>query len=365
MAPSRVGVLGGGQLGLMLGLEGVGLGLELRFFDPSPEAPAARVGELLVADFGDQAALERFCEGLDVVTYEFESVPVAAARACERRVPVWPPPRALEVAQDRLLEKQLFDRLGIPVAPYAPVDDRASLEAALARLGLPAVLKTRRLGYDGKGQRVLRERGDLEGALESLGGVPCIVERLVAFELECSVLAARSRAGEVVTYPLVENRHAGGILRRSTPLADASPLAPRAREHAERVLSALDYVGVLALELFATSDQGDGLLANELAPRVHNSGHWTLGGAATSQFDNHLRAVMGLPLGEARPLGEVAMVNLIGSMPPREAVLEVPGARYFDYGKRPAPGRKLGHVTVLAPDHASLAARLERLERLL
>lgn len=362
MPATRVGVLGGGQLGLMLGLEGAPLGLELRFFDPSPEAPAARAGSLCVGEFTDLGALERFAQGCEVITYEFESVPVQAARACAAHAPVWPPPEALEVAQDRLLEKQLFDRLGIPVAPYEPVSSDAELERAVARLGLPLVLKTRRLGYDGKGQRVLRHAHELAGALEALGRVPCIAERLVSFEHECSVLAARSRSGEVATYPLVDNRHEGGILRRSTPLDEDHPLTDPARRHVTQVLTELDYVGVLALELFVTEA---GLLANELAPRVHNSGHWTLGGAVTSQFENHLRAVLALPLGETTPLAHVAMLNLIGSMPPREAVLAVPGARYFSYGKRPATGRKLGHVNVLAPSREALGERVARLERLL
>lgn len=356
-----VGVLGGGQLGRMLALAGHPLGLRFRFLDRSPEATAGQVAELHVGEYDDPAVLARFAAGLTVATWEFENVPVTAARRLADLVPVYPPPEALEVAQDRLAEKAFFRTLGIPVAPFAPVDGRADLEAAVARLGYPAVLKTRRLGYDGKGQAVLRAPGDLEPAWRRLGGTPLVLERFVPFERELSVLAVRGRDGATACYPLVENRHRDGILRLSR--APAPGLTPALREEAEghvrRVLQALDYVGVLAIELFQA---GDRLLANEMAPRVHNSGHWTIEGAETSQFESHLRAVLGLPLGSTAARGHSAMVNLIGELPDPRAVLAIEGAHLHLYGKAPAPGRKLGHVTLRADQAERLDEPLARLE---
>ena len=358
-----VGVLGGGQLGRMLALAGYPLGLRFRFLDRAADATSGQVGELVVGDYEDAAVLDRFAAGLTVATYEFENVPVVAARRLAERVPVFPAARALEVAQDRLAEKTLFGELGIPVAPFARVDTRADLEAAAGRLGLPAVLKTRRFGYDGKGQAVLREPGDVEAAWAHLGGVPLLLEGFVPFERELSVLAARGRDGQTAFYPLVENHHRDGILRKS--LAPAPGLTPdltaQAEAHAARVLDALGYAGVLAIELF---QEGGRLLANELAPRVHNSGHWTIEGAETSQFENHLRAVLGLPLGSTAPRGVSAMLNLIGATPDPAAVLAVPGAHVHLYGKAPAPGRKLGHLTLRADEPGDLRRLLASLERL-
>jgi 5-(carboxyamino)imidazole ribonucleotide synthase len=344
-----VAVIGGGQLGLMLGLAGARLGLRFRFLDPAPDAPAARVGELLVGSFDDAGLLARLAEGADAVTVEFENVPADAAPP-----QLLPPARALAVAQDRLAEKQLFGSLGIATAPFRTVDDREGLERAADELGLPAVLKTRRLGYDGKGQAVLRSPAALGEAWKALGGVPLLLERLVPFERELSVLAARSAGGETVCWPLTENVHRDGILRLSR-----APSAPdrrsEAEELAEAVLAELDYVGVLAIELFEHEGR---LLANELAPRVHNSGHWTIDGAVTSQFENHLRAILALPLGPTEARAPAAMVNLIGTVPPLEQLLSVPGAHVHLYGKEPRPGRKLGHVTLLDP-------RPEHLQRVL
>jgi 5-(carboxyamino)imidazole ribonucleotide synthase len=358
-----VGVLGGGQLGRMLALAGYPLGLRFRFLDRAADATSGQVGELVVGDYEDPAVLDRFAAGLTVATYEFENVPVVAARRLAERVPLFPAARALEVAQDRFAEKTLFGELGIPVAPFARVDTRADLEAAVGRLGLPAVLKTRRLGYDGKGQAVLREPGDVEAAWARLGDVPLLLEGFVRFERELSVLAARGRDGQTAFYPLVENHHRDGILRKS--LAPAPGLTPdltaQAESHAARVLDALGYAGVLAIELF---QEGGRLLANELAPRVHNSGHWTIEGAETSQFENHLRAVLGLPLGSTAPRGVSAMLNLIGATPDPAAVLAVPGVHLHLYGKAPAPGRKLGHLTLRADGHGDLRTLLASLERL-
>ncbi len=359
-----VGVLGAGQLGRMLALAGYPLGLRFRFLDPAPESPASHVTEQVVGDYCDPGALDRFADGLDVVTYEFENVPVEAVRRLALRVPVYPPPVALEVAQDRLQEKRTLNSLGIPTAPWEPVDSPDDLGHALAVLGVPAVLKTRRLGYDGKGQRVIRRPDEADAAWQTLGGVPLALEGYVQFERELSVLGVRSQDGEVRCYPVVENEHRHGVLRRS--LAPAPSVTETLQQEAEsyvmRIMDQLDYVGVLAVELF----EADGnLLANEIAPRVHNSGHWTIEGATTSQFENHVRAVAGLPLGVAAARGCSGMLNVLGTHPDVATVLRVPGAHLHLYGKSARPGRKLGHVTVVAPDRRELASRLAQLETVL
>jgi 5-(carboxyamino)imidazole ribonucleotide synthase len=276
-------------------------------------------------------------------------------------VPVYPPALALETAQDRLAEKQLFERLAIPLPGYVAVTTLADLRAAVDRLGLPAILKTRRLGYDGKGQAVIRAGDDLAAVWESLGGAPCVLEQRISLRRELSVLAVRGRDGETAFYPLTENVHRDGILRTSiAPAPDtAGQLQATAEGYARRILTALEYVGVLALELFV--DDRDGrLLANEIAPRVHNSGHWTMEGAETSQFENHLRAVLGWPLGSTAARGHPAMVNLIGSAPSTDALLAIPGAHLHLYSKSPRPGRKIGHVNVAAETPALRDALLAR-----
>ena len=354
-----VGILGGGQLGRMLALAGYPLALRFRVLDPAPDAPAGDVAPQLAAPYEDAEALARFSAGLDVATYEFENVPVAAVRAVAARVPVHPNPDVLEAARDRLGEKRLFEALGIPTPAFAPVDSRPDLEDALARVGTPAVLKTRRGGYDGKGQAVVRGAPDVERAWHALAGAPLVLERFVTFDREVSVLAVRGRDGDVKVYPVVENVHRGGILRLSrAPAAGAASLEAQAGEHARRVLERFGYVGVLAIEFF---DEGGRLLANEMAPRVHNSGHWTIEGSQTSQFENHLRAVVGLPLGSTAPRGHAAVLNLIGGLPDPAALLAVPEARLHLYGKAPRPGRKVGHVTVVADDRATVDARLAAL----
>jgi 5-(carboxyamino)imidazole ribonucleotide synthase len=361
---TTVGVLGGGQLGRMLALAGYPLGLRFRFLDPAPESPAGQLAEHVGERFDSPAVLDRFAHGLSVVTYEFENVPVPLAQALARRVPVYPPPAALGASQDRLPEKLLFQRLGLPTAPFAPVETRADLDRALAEIGLPALLKTRRFGYDGKGQALIRGPGDAARAWDELGGVPLLLEGFVAFEREVSQVAVRGRDGALAFYPLVENHHAGGILRLT--LAPAPDLRAELQEQAidltRRVLEALDYVGVLAIEFF---QQGGRLIANEMAPRVHNSGHWSIEGAQTSQFENHLRAVLGWPLGEAAVLGPCAMVNLIGRPPAAPAVLTVPGAHLHLYGKSPRPGRKVGHVTVCGATAEQVRERVEQVRALL
>ncbi len=355
-----IGILGGGQLGYMLALAGYPLGLHFRFLDPSPEAPVGRIAQRVTANYTDEAALEKFASGLELVTYEFENVPVEAARFLSERVPVYPPPAALEAAQDRLAEKSLFRKLGIATTEFAPVSNAAEFEAAVKTIGLPAVLKTSRMGYDGKGQWILRTAEDVAKAKSELPSVKLILERFVPFTRELSVLAVRCRTGESAIYPLVENHHRSGILRLS--LAPAQRLDPdiqRAAERAaHRILESLKYIGVLAIEFF--EHQGE-LLANEMAPRVHNSGHWTIEGAVTSQFENHLRAVLGLPLGSTGPAGHCAMLNLIGDLPDSAEVLAVPDAHLHLYGKSPRPGRKLGHVTLRAASPERLALRLSEL----
>ncbi len=355
-----IGVLGGGQLGRMLALAGLPLGLRFRFLDPSPAAPSARLGEFLCGDYQDPGLLPRFVEGLDLLTYEFENVPLDTARWLATRVPVYPPPQALEASQDRVKEKTLFQSLQIPTPEFAAVQSRAELADALARIGLPAVLKTCRFGYDGKGQRVFTSDDDVEAAWQALRGAPLILEKRIDFDRELSILAVRSLAGEIVLYPLVENLHRRGILRLSrVPVLNLSAaVQEQAAEYARRVLPHLDYVGVLAIEFFQV---GESLLANEMAPRVHNSGHWTIEGARTSQFANHLRAVKGWPLGDPHVLGQVAMVNIIGTIPNADAVLAIPGAALHLYDKAPAPDRKLGHITIVHEDRSGVDARLERL----
>jgi 5-(carboxyamino)imidazole ribonucleotide synthase len=326
-----VACIGGGQLGRMLGLAGIPLGLDFRFLDPSPEAPAQAVGELIVAAYDDEACLRRLAEGADVVTYEFENVPAAAARS----IGALPAANALELTQDRLVEKRLFRRLGIPTPEFESPPT-------------PALAKSRRLGYDGKGQRLIASLDELSDDE--------LAEEVVPFRRELSILGVRSTTGETAFYPLVENVHRDGILRRSRAPAQNAPTAV-AEDYAGRLLDELDYAGVLALELFETDD---GLLANEVAPRVHNSGHWTIEGARTSQFENHLRAILGLPLGSTETPEPVALVNLIGDTPPLERLLRIAGAHVHLYGKAARPGRKLGHVTLVG----DAVAALDELEQL-
>jgi 5-(carboxyamino)imidazole ribonucleotide synthase len=363
MTPTVVGVLGNGQLGRMLALAGLPLGLRFRFLDPTPDAPACAAGQCTRASFDDLAAADEFARGLSVCTYEFENVPAALAHHLAQRVAVRPGPRALDIAQDRLREKSLFRDLNIPTPRFLPVDSLEGLAAAVADVGLPCVLKTRRGGYDGKGQFVLRSEGDIARAFAELApagrdartSADLILESFVPFTRELSVIGVRGITGQMAFYPLTRNTHRSGILRTSfAPLHPPDPeMEARAHRHASAIMEHLDYVGVMALELF---DRDGLLLANEIAPRVHNSGHWTIDGCATSQFENHLRAILGWPLGSTAPLGSCAMVNIVGDHPPVSQLAALRGARLHMYDKAPRPGRKVGHINFVRPDDADLHA---------
>jgi len=345
-----IGILGGGQLGRMLALAAARLGLRCQVFSPDPDSPAFDVVlNGTCAEYADVEALELFANDVNVVTYEFENVPAASAMILAARRPVLPDRKVLETTQDRLIEKDFVKRLGIGTADYADISSAGALRGAIARLGLPAVLKTRRFGYDGKGQVIIRDGDDPDRVWEELGTKSAILEAFVPFEREISVIAARSADGTVECFDVTENEHRDHILRISrAPAAISEKLASQARRIAEAIATALDYVGVLAVEMFVVSDGNeDRLLVNEIAPRVHNSGHWTLDGASISQFEQHIRAIAGWPLGKPVRHGAVTMTNLIGDdVTGYEEWLTVPGATVHLYGKgAPRPGRKMGHVT--------------------
>lgn len=362
-----VGILGGGQLARMLALAGAPLGLRFLVMDASEDACAGQFAPMVVGDYTDEAALAEFASRIDVATFDFENVPAESAQWLSARVPVFPDPRALSVAQDRLAEKTLFRELGIPVPAFVDVASREALHAAVERIGLPCILKTRRLGYDGKGQFRIRAADDVGAAWDALGAqagtVGLILEAFVPFDRELSVVAVRGRDGAFHAWPLTENWHVDGVLSASlAPARVDDALASLALGHARRLAESLGYVGVFALELFLVDGQW---MANELAPRVHNSGHWTIEGAETSQFENHLRAVVGLPLGDTRAIGRACMLNWIGAMPEAAPVLREPGGHWHDYGKSPRDGRKVGHATLRADASQALAGALTRVGRAL
>ncbi|AKX59282.1 phosphoribosylaminoimidazole carboxylase [Thiopseudomonas alkaliphila] len=357
----KVGVIGGGQLGRMLALAGTPLGMSFSFLDPAKDACAANLGRHIVAGYSDQAALKELAESVDLVTFEFESVPAETVAYLEQFLPVYPSAEALRIARDRWFEKSLFLEQEIPTTEFANVLSQADLEQAVTQIGLPAVLKTRTLGYDGKGQKVLREAADVVGAFAELGEVPCILEGFVNFSGEVSLIAVRARDGETRCYPLVHNEHHNGILYLSVASTD-HPQQALAEQYAKRMLDALDYVGVLAFEFFEVEG---GLKANEIAPRVHNSGHWTIEGAECSQFENHLRAVAGLPLGSVAKVGESAMFNFIGSIPAAAEVLNVANCHLHDYGKAFKAGRKVGHATLRSSNMAQLHQGIEQIKQLI
>lgn len=353
----RVGIIGAGQLGQMLGLAGKRLGLEFTFLDPGPEPPARIAGEVLNLPFDGDAGLRQLASSVDVLTYEFENVSVEAIEKIADKVPVYPPPEALRKAQDRLKEKRLFESLSIPVAAYASVDSEEELRAAVDSIGLPLVLKTRRLGYDGKGQVSIRHESQISLAYQTLQGNHLIAEQWIDFDREVSAIGCRNVDGELAVYPITENCHSDGILRTSRAPDTSEDIARQARLCLTALLDRLNYVGVLVLEFFVRDDQ---LFANEFAPRVHNSGHWTIEGAVTSQFENHLRAILNMPLGDTSAVAHAGMINLIGSIPAAGTA----GGRchLHDYGKKPRPGRKLGHITLLAD---SLETRDRELDKIL
>lgn len=347
-----VGIIGGGQLARMLALAGIPLGLRFVFLDPAEDACAAPLGDHLCGAYDDPALLTQLAETCDVVTYEFENVPESSIEFLSPRVPVYPGAQALATARDRLNEKTLFLEQDIPTVPFVAVNSREELQKAVATTRLPAVLKSRTLGYDGKGQFVLRSEADIDKAWLALGGVPLILEGFAEFQREVSIIAVRGQNGEIRFYPLAENIHRNGILHLSRSRPNDS-MQSQAEEYALRLMERLDYVGVMALELF---DTGGKLLANEMAPRVHNSGHWTIEGAVTSQFENHLRAILNLPLGSTEAVGHAAMVNFIGNMPEAGEIMALPHVYLHSYNKLPRPGRKVGHATVRVANETELNA---------
>lgn len=358
----NIGIIGAGQLGRMLALAGYPLGLKFTFLDQSPDAPGAQVGRIVEGAFDDPQRLAELARQVDLVTFDVENVPVDAVREIATQKPFLPPPDALGTSQDRLFEKQLFRELRIPTPEYAAVDSLSDLEHAADRIGIPGVLKTRRLGYDGRGQYYIRTHADVALAWQQLGSVPLIYESFVKFDREVSVIGARSTQGEIVVYPLAANTHAQGILRHSLAPYRNPSLQKQAETYLRRILRRFDYVGILTIEFFVCRGR---LVANEMAPRVHNSGHWTIEGAATSQFENHVRAILGLPLGSTRPIGHSAMVNFIGTLPELPALLKVPGLHFHGYGKEPRPNRKLGHCTITADTAAIRDRALKKLLSLL
>lgn len=371
---TTVGILGGGQLARMLALSGAPLGLRFLVMDTAGDACAGQFAPMVVGDYRDEAALAEFASKVDVATFDFENVPSEAARWLADRVAVFPAPSALATAQDRLAEKTLFRELGIPVPDFAVIDSREALDTAVATIGIPCILKTRRLGYDGKGQFRIKTPADADAAWVALGAqadtVGLILEAFVAFERELSVIAVRGRDGEFRTWPLTENWHVDGVLSASlAPATVDAALTATAFAYARKLGEALDYVGVFALELFCRPSTGSGqageMLANELAPRVHNSGHWSIEGAETSQFENHLRAVLGLPLGDTRMLGHACMLNWIGELPAAQAVLAEGGGHWHDYGKLPRAGRKVGHATLRTDSVEELLVALDRIGKAL
>jgi 5-(carboxyamino)imidazole ribonucleotide synthase len=353
-----VGIVGAGQLGRMLAMAGYPLGLEFLFLDPAKDPPAAALAPHLVGSFDDRSLLGELARRCKIITFDWENVSVGALRELAGRARICPPLAALAASQDRVSEKRLFERLKIPTTRWRAVGTLAQLRRAVRDIGLPGVLKTRRLGYDGKGQTMLQKDADLAPAWRQLGAQPLLYEERIGFSEEVSIIGARSTHGEIAIYPLNGNVHAQGILRLTRAPYGPPAWQQSAKRYLCRVLAHFRYVGILAIEFFVRRGR---LIANEMAPRVHNSGHWTIEGAVTSQFENHLRAILGLPLGETRARGHCAMVNLIGRMPPLRELLAHEGLHVHDYGKAPRPGRKLGHCTLVARSRRERDRRLAAL----
>jgi len=357
----KLGIVGGGQLGQMMAQSALPLGIKTAFLDPSDSACAGDTGRLICAAYDDETAVKSLGEFSDAITFEFENVPPETVEILAQSKPANPPAAALATARDRWSEKSLFQKLNIETARLGLVDDQGSLEQAVGRVGLPAVLKTRTMGYDGKGQKVLRSHKDVAGTFEELGSVPMILEGFIDFEFEVSCIAVRDQAGHCVFYPLVQNEHREGILYRSEPIDDRI-LQTQAEIAVQAVMDELEYVGTMAFEFFV---QGDKLIANEIAPRVHNSGHWTIEGSRCSQFENHVRAVMNLPLGSTENTGPVVMFNVIGKKPDVIKLITIPGVHWHDYGKSERAGRKIAHITVTASSVEELHMRADGVEALL
>jgi 5-(carboxyamino)imidazole ribonucleotide synthase len=362
MSTARVGIIGGGQLGRMLALAGYPLDINCRLLDPNPDACAADVAPTMRGRFDSAADLKRLASAVDVVTFDIENVPAEALAAISGIVPIHPAPAAIATAQDRLLEKQLFQSLGIPTAAFRAIEDANDLGPAIAELGVPLVIKSRRLGYDGRGQRVARSLAEAERGWKDLGQVPAIAEAWIDFDRELSLIGVCGTHVQKRFYPLSENVHRDGILRHTVAPYANKALQQQAERWLDSIFARFDYRGVLTVEFFHAEGK---LIANEMAPRVHNSGHWTIEGAETSQFENHLRAVLGWPLGDTSPRGHAAMANLLGAMPQLERVLATPGVHLHHYGKEPLAGRKLGHCTILDSSRERLLERLQALQQAL
>ncbi len=356
-----VGIVGGGQLARMLAIAGIPLNLNFAFLDPSGDSCAAPLGTYLKGAYDDSEYLSYIAKHADVVTYEFENVPDSSVKYLSSHVPVFPSPDALAVARDRLHEKNLFTQLAIPTVPYEAVNSLGGLNTAVEKIGFPSILKTRVFGYDGKGQRILYGPEDISPAWNDFGDFPMVLERMVDFDRELSCIAVRARDGKTAFYPPSQNVHQKGILRVAWSRPE-DKMTLQIQEYTLKVLDKLDYVGVLAIEFFQV---GNVLLANEIAPRVHNSGHWTIEGAQTSQFENHLRAILGLPLGTTEPVGFTAMINCIGQVPDMEAVMKIPGAHFHWYGKKLLKGRKIGHITIRSENQEDLEIHVNKVIRVM
>lgn len=356
----KIGIIGAGQLARMIALAGYPLGAEFIFLDPSAEACASKVGQLLLGNYNELRVLRELADQVDLVTYEFENVPAEVVAFLAERVQVYPPPQALATAQDRLIEKNFFNELGITTPRYQAVNGFSDLVNAMPTIGYPALLKGRTQGYDGKGQYLINSPADLKDAIKALDNKAAIVESFIPFSREISIIAVRAITGEINYYPLSENKHRGGILRLAQ-CRENDMMQAQAEAYITRLLNTLEYVGVLALELFEVDGQ---LIANEFAPRVHNSGHWTIEGAETSQFENHCRAIMNLPLGSTTPVGKAAMVNFIGGVTNSADILTIPYSHLHLYGKEARKGRKVAHATIRANTDQQLNQSVAQLSAL-